>query len=216
MKPELKRRAEMLRKQGYSMNAIQKELAVSKSTVSIWTREIRISKTQRERLSRKPFSRKAVEKRRQARIKNEEEKRGAVISIARNSIGVLSARELWLIGSALYWAEGGKTRRSLVRFTNSDPSMMRIVMRFFREVCKVPEEKFRVQIHLHSNLDPERARIYWSKITKIQKSRFYKTYIRRAENKNMKSSLPLGTCNVYVLSTELFLNITGWIEGISK
>ncbi|TSC67048.1 MAG: Uncharacterized protein G01um101466_809, partial [Parcubacteria group bacterium Gr01-1014_66] len=37
-----------------------------------------------------------------------------------------------------------------VKFTNSDWNTIILMMRWFREVCKVPEEKFRIALHIHN------------------------------------------------------------------
>ncbi|NCO15578.1 hypothetical protein GW816_01870 [Candidatus Wolfebacteria bacterium] len=115
----------------------------------------------------------------------------------------------------LYWAEGGKSIRGIVRFSNSDPEMIKIIMAFFRKICRVPEEKFRGYIHIHPHLDYKKAEKYRSSIANIPLSKFYKTYRKMNRfSKNKKDNLPFGTFDVYILSTELFLKISGWARGI--
>ena len=58
----------------------------------------------------------------------------------------------------LYWAEGGKTRKGMVRFSNSDPEMIKIMMAFFRKVCNAPKEKFRGYIHIHPHLNHKKQK----------------------------------------------------------
>jgi len=118
------------------------------------------------------------------------------------------------MGVMLYWAEGGKTQR-LVRFSNGDPEMIKIMMTFFRQVCNVPEHKFRGYIHIHPHLDHKNAEKYWSTITEIPLKQFFKTYRRpNKSSQNKKDSLPYGVLDVYVLDASLFLKITGWAKGI--
>ncbi len=114
----------------------------------------------------------------------------------------------------LYWAEGGKTQR-LVRFSNADPEMIKIMMTFFRKICLVPEVKFRGYIHIHPHLKHEEAEKYWSAVSKIPLEQFFKTYRKpNKSSQNKKDSLIYGTFDIYVLDTELFLKITGWAKGI--
>lgn len=47
------------------------------------------------------------------------------------------------MGAALYWAEGYNASRNAIVFANTDPHMIKLIMLFFREICKVPEGKFR-------------------------------------------------------------------------
>ncbi|OGM90556.1 hypothetical protein A2755_03310 [Candidatus Wolfebacteria bacterium RIFCSPHIGHO2_01_FULL_48_22] len=190
-------------------------MGVAKGSVSVWVRNVSLTPEQKKFLSQKNYTREAVERRRQTRLKNENARREIIIQKARSQISPILKKELWLIGSILYWAEGGKTRRDLVRFSNSDPEMIRLILKFFRKVCNVSEEKIKVHVHIHPHLDHISAEKYWSHITKIPLTRFYKTYrgVSKA-SKQTRQTLPYGTCDVYIASTELFLKIYGWVQGI--
>ena len=207
-------KAIQLRLEGYSLNEIKDELTVAKSSVSRWVRNVELTEAQEIRLKERGFYREAIEKRRTSRLANEKVKRDLVINAAQNSIKRISKKQLWLMGIMLYWAEGGKTQR-MVRFANSDPEMIKIMMVFFREICGVPETKFRGHLHIHPHLDYKKAEKYWSHVSGIPRRQMYKTYrIPPKSSQNKKDSLPNGTFDVYVMSTELFLKITGWARGI--
>ncbi len=62
----------------------------------------------------------ATERARETRLKREKAKRQVIIDKAKYEISALSKRELKLAGIALYWAEGSKTKRSLVQIANGD------------------------------------------------------------------------------------------------
>ena len=125
-------------------------------------------------------------------------------------------KELKLVGTALYWAEGSKTKRSLVQVCNSDERIIKFMMRFFREICNVPESKFRGYIHIHTHLNAKKAKNYWSSISNISLKQFYKTYQKpNKSSQNKKDSLPYGTFTIIICNTELFLKIKGWINGLS-
>ena len=146
MKEKEKNFAIKLRREGLSMGEIAERVGVAKSSISLWVGKIELTAVQRKQLSLKSRSKDSIEKRRASRLANESTKRQLVIDAARREITPLSKKELWLSGIMLYWAEGGKTQR-MVRFSNSDPEMIKIMMAFFRRVCGVPEEKFRGHIH---------------------------------------------------------------------
>ena len=214
MKIDAQMQAKKLRAQGVSIGAIASVLEVSKSSVSLWVRDIKITKQQDIRLRSLPFTTEAIEKRRTSRLLNEEVKRAKVINQACEEIDRISDRELWLMGIMLYWAEGGKTQR-MVRFSNGDPKMIKIMMLFFRKICLVPEEKFRGYIHIHSHLDHKMAERYWSEISNIPTKKFFKTYRKESKvNDSSKNSLPYGVMDIYVLETKLFFRISGWASGI--
>lgn len=217
MKLKEKKEAIRLRKSGESIGEIAKRLKISKGSVSLWVRDVELTKHQREKLNKNGFSIDVIEKRRKSRINNTQQRKEKIIREAGKDIKSISISELKTIGAMLYWAEGRKKGKQMVSFSNSDPIMIRVMMRFFREVCKVPESKFRGHIHIHSHLQINIAKNYWSDITGISTDQFYKTYSKPSKaSKNKKDSLPYGTMDVYVCDTKLFLTIMGWIKKISN
>ncbi|MDO8593648.1 MAG: hypothetical protein Q7R59_02015 [bacterium] len=215
MKKVEKDQARMLRKQGYSMNEITRMLGVSKSSVSLWTGDIELTSKQKEKLSEKGRSVESVERRRFSRLNNERTKRRVYFEEAITEVENLSKHDLFFLGAALYWGEGSKTSRGTVNFTNADPRSIQIMMRYFKEVCGVPDQKFRGHIILHPHLDSREAERYWSRISGIPIARFQKTSMQHNRaSQNKKDSLPLGTFSVSVYDTVLYLQIMGWMEGI--
>ncbi len=121
------------------------------------------------------------------------------------------------VGTALYWAEGFKRTRSVANFSNSDPAMVALMMRFFRGVCHVPERKFRGVVNIHPHLDAGRAKDFWSHVSGIPLSRFHKTQIAVSRaSQGKKDTLPLGTFRVVVADVRLKSRIDGWIEGLAS
>lgn len=209
--------ARELRTDGLSINQIYKQLNVAKSSVSLWVRDINLSVDQKRQLSDRGIKKELIEQRRSSRLRQENARRQMIIDLARAEVSKISMRELWLIGIALYWAEGGKTQRSLVRFANGDPKVIEVMMVFFRKICKVPEQKFRGYIHIHPHLDSRQAEEYWSAVSGIPLKQFFKTYTKpNSGSHNKKDTLPYGTFDIYICNTALFLKIKGWIEGISS
>ncbi len=203
-----------LREQGHSINEIAHILQAAKSSVSTWTKEARLTDEQIFTLRERAHSPTAIEKRRQARLLSEASKRNASITSAFSEVGSISARELWLVGTALYWAEGGKTKR-MVRFSNGDPEMIKLMMRYFRESCQVSEDKFRGYIHIHESLDPIAAEKYWSDIANIPLTNFYKTYRKHnPSSKGLRQTLPHGVFDIYIADVTLFLKIQGWTKAL--
>lgn len=216
MKEIERQKAIKLRTEGFSIFEIAKKLGVAKSSVSIWVRDVHLNDYQLKTLRDNSHSLATIEKRRVSRLNNELTKRQIIVNLAENEIGSLTKRELWLIGVMLYWAEGGKTQR-MVRFSNGDPRLIKIMMKFFREVCEVPEHKFRGYIHIHPHLNSIKAETYWSNVSLIPNDQFFKTYRKKnISSKGKRDSLPHGVMDVYVMDTELFLKILGWVNGIFK
>ncbi len=152
MKVQEKQKARHLRTKGWSMNQIQKEVGVSKGSISLWVRDIDLSPIQRRQLSERGRSKDSIEKRRKTRLRREEARRQIIVDAARNEIEELSKNDLFLFGVALYWAEGSKTKRGMVELSNTDPMLIKVAMRFFRNICNVPGHKFRGHVYLHPHL----------------------------------------------------------------
>jgi len=212
-----KEKARALRKRGKSINQIVKEAGLTKSSVSLWVRDIVLTKAQKNKLSERGRSVESIEKRRLVRLSNEQAKRQVVIDKAKKDFNFISLEQLKLVGIILYLGEGGKTERGVARLSNSDPVVIKIMMRFFREICEVPEEKFRGNVHTFAHADVEKTEKYWSKITGIPRSQFHKTYIKPSSASLQKRyTLPFGTFSINVCDTKLFLTIMGWIERIKE
>ena len=212
-----KEKARALRKRGKSINQIVKEAGLTKSSVSLWVRDIVLTKAQKNKLSERGRSVESIEKRRLVRLSNEQAKRQVVIDKAKKDFNFISLEQLKLVGIILYLGEGGKTERGIARLSNSDPVVIKIMMRFFREICEVPEEKFRGNVHTFAHADVEKTEKYWSKITGIPRSQFHKTYIKPSSASLQKRyTLPFGTFSINVCDTKLFLTIMGWIERIKE
>lgn len=217
MKREERDKARILRKEAKSINEIARVLHVSKASVSLWVRNIRLSKKQRKTLTKRGFSIDAIEKRRINRINTTQQRHRAIIETAKKKIEKISSRDLLLVGTALYWGEGGKAKRGLARLSNSDPLVIKIMMRFFREICNVPEKKFRGHVHTFSHRDTGIAERYWSEVSGVPLGQFYKTYSKQSSaSKNKKDKLPYGTFQIYVSDTHVFLAIMGWIERLGE
>lgn len=217
MKRTERDKAITLRKKGMSLSDISKTLNASKGSVSVWVRNVELTARQRDALNIKGFSIDAIEKRRKARIAGTLHRHRAVMNTAKLSIKELSRQELMLVGSALYWGEGAKNIRNGACVSNSDPDVIRIMMRFFKEILGVPAGKFRGHVHTFSHLNAQAAEKYWSKVSGIPLKQFYKTYSKPSvASLGKKDSLPYGTFQLSVCDTQVFLTIAGWIERLKE
>jgi len=199
------------------MNEIIQKTGYSKASVSDWTKDIILTKRQREKLSMRGRSMESVERRRKSRLFNEAKKRQVFIDEAKSDFTDLSLRDLKIIGSMIYWGEGGKTKRSMVRLSNSDPVIIKVIMRYFREICGVSNSKFRASVHTFAHANIENTINYWVKISGISREHFYKPYIKPSSaSLDKRKTLPFGTLDIYVCDTKVFLRIMGWIEKISE
>ncbi len=117
--------ARKMRGEGESIREIAKKIGVSRSSVSLWCGDIVLTEEQMKELLHRDLVGgergriRAGEWHRNERRERENYNR----SLGFNRVANLSKRELFLIGLALYWAEGSKTGRRVI-FVNSDPNMI--------------------------------------------------------------------------------------------
>lgn len=212
-----RKKARELRAHGLSLREIAERIHCAKSSISDWVRDIPLTPEQIERLELKQDKARAKAanhpnspKQKWARIRND-----LINSGAKEIPSQYSLLTLKLIGAVLYWAEGYKASINMVNFSNSDPSMIALMMHFFRKVCKVPEKKFRGIVHIHPHLNKERAKKFWSEISGIPIRRFHKTQFGISKaSKHKRDTLPLGTFRIVVCDVRLLSKIKGWIKGI--
>ena len=217
-KLELKLKARELRKNGLSVKAIQEKLKVSRSSVSLWVRDIKLTRKQLEKLylNQKTGGLKGSIIAAMNKIKAREELTEKLIKEGRKEIGNLSKRDKFITGVAMYFAEGSKGDKN-VSFSNTDPKAIKFMVDWFRNFCKVPEKKFRASLYLHDNLNERKAKQFWSKLTKIPLDQFRKSYIvRNNPNRLRKVRHIYGVLKITVSNANLHRKIMGWISGVFK
>ena len=114
----------------------------------------------------------------------------------------------------LYWAEGSKEEREIVDISNSDPRLIQLALRWLRVVCEVPDEKIRIQMHIHTDLDLEECIQFWSRVTGLPRNQFQKTQIKLSSLGHRKKRLYFGTIKIRVCDKQLYRRIQGWIQGL--
>lgn len=168
-----------LRKQGESIGDIAKDVGVSKSTVSLWCRNIKLTRKQEERLKQKVIT--AGHKGRLLGAQVNKQKRLDAIDTckktAKKEIRTLSQRDLTILAAALFWAEGAKTGSRFI-FINSDPNMMLCMLRYLVEVEKVDQSRLSVTVQINK---VHKARIqkvlqFWSSFLKVPIAQFGTPY----------------------------------------
>lgn len=224
VKLDLKEKAISLRKQGKTYSEIMREVPVAKSTVSLWLRDVGLSVARKQILT---------EKRRMAQLRGAEaQKRNRIkrqldiVSRAEKEVGNMTERELWFVGTALYWAEGSKEKEfrpgTRVSFSNSDPQMILLYLKWLKICVKVSWDDVSADLYIHeshkSNVDMVIDK--WSEILSVPKLFFKAVYYKKNKiNTNRKNTgaLYLGLLRVNIrASSELNRKITGWIVGINK
>jgi hypothetical protein len=159
-------KARVLRAQNRTLADIARTLGVSKSSVSIWVRDVPFTPTLRLRgPHRHPHPA------HEAKLRQIEELNQSGLE----RIGALRDEALFVAGVALYAGEGSKTDGE-VRFSNSDPAMVRLFCAWFRRFFDVDEKRLRGRLYLHEGLDLTATEAFWSALANIPTDQFHKPY----------------------------------------
>ncbi|MET7366109.1 hypothetical protein ABZS61_09800 [Streptomyces sp. NPDC005566] len=215
-KDDLRAKARELRLQGMTYDAIQVELGCSKSSISLWVRDLP-KPPPRTREDASAIARRGWE----ATLQRREVERRRTKEAARQETATLSERELFLVGVGLYWAEGTKSkpyrRQERVSFINSDPDMIGVYLAWLR-LLGFSSERLRFHVHIHETADIPEAERFWAEHAGADPSRFGKTSVKKHQpttNRKNISENYRGCLVIHVLqSAELYRRIEGWWYGI--
>jgi len=210
MKPKEREEARRLRqKEGISIGKIAKKLNVSKSSVSLWVRDIKLTKKQLEALS---YQSRNGEKRKQISKKEREklQKQGKLEADCNNFLHV--------VGCMLYWAEGWrKNNRNCVSFSNSSVHMLKLFLAFLRNSYHITDDKISIAINCYSDLHKvEKIEQYWINNLGLPDSCLRKTIVDkrpRYTKRKRNGLLEYGTCKMMVYNTEVIQRIYGSIQA---
>lgn len=205
--------ARQLRSLGAPIGMIAQHLGVSKSTVSIWVRDIELLPRQKKRnLQRARVVRSTAwsEKHRRLRVQwqlegRERARRGETLHQA---------------GCMLYWAEGAKGRNS-VRFVNSDGPMVAFFAGFLRECFEVGPDDFTFHLNAYTtqtrSIDEIEA--YWLALLGLNRESARKHTVNHfptSSSGRKVDKLPFGVCMLRVKrSTRILQHIYGAIQEYS-
>lgn len=86
----------------------------------------------------------------------------------RDAVGPLTARELFLLGVGLYWAEGTKSKpwrpSHMLMFCNSDVTVINVFLAWL-DLLGVDRKRLRCRVLIHESADVDAAARFWHEIT---------------------------------------------------
>lgn len=197
-------RARGLRAQAWTLADIAAELGVSKSSVSLWVRDVAFEPRPRRTARRRGPNRLQL-------AKQDEIERLRADGLER--IGALSDRDLLVAGTALYAGEGAK-RDGYVIFANSDPRMILLFCCWLRRFFDIDESRLRLRLYLHQGLDIEASSEFWSATTAIPRSQFLRPYRAVADPSIRKAKHVNGCLSVRYASAETHRRVMGLVEAL--
>ena len=215
--------AHKLRRSGESIGAIAQKLGIAKSTVSLWCREIELTAKQQKKLDQKIIE--SGQSGRSLGASVNKRKREVIITRANEKgdrlIKKISKRDLLFLGLGLYWGEGSKNTENRFILVNSDPFIIKAVIKWLKEVMSIPRELLTLQIYINEQHEYRTKEVlrYWSKELNLPLTQFRRpVFIHTAHKKiyaNHKTYM--GVLHLYVQKSSTLKYATmGMLGAIKK
>ena len=210
-----------LRRHGVTYDEILERYGVAKSTLWHWLKTEGLVESDPQRLTnlKRAAQRRGAAAQHQKRLRSMH----ATMDRAAQDVGALSMRELWLVGVALYWAEGAKQREGATVshraiFSNMDPRMLRLYLAWLVHCCRVDPAAITIELSLHERADADVARQFWAREIPHPAVATCPVHWKRHNPSPHRQNVGRdyhGLLRIVVRrSTELNRRIAGWIQGL--
>jgi predicted transcriptional regulator len=191
-----KQEAIKLRKEGFSFSYISKMIGISKSTLSIWLKNISFVPNE--------FTNKSIsEAHNKVILTSRVDKMQSLIianNYAENVVGKMSERDIFLSGLGIYIGEGSKTG-NMTRIVNSDPRIIAFSIVWLKKCFGLSDSNFRIRIHMYPDSNLDKTLDFWRKQTNLPEKAFQSPHIdnRINKKKSNENKLPYGTAHLTVV-----------------
>jgi hypothetical protein len=183
---------------------------LSKGTLSGWMRQVQFSVEENKRIESRVQTAREHGRLKVAVILHDKkvERLKHCTARARWQFSYLRHHSLFLVGIALYWAEGAKTNE-YCQFMNSDPAIIQMMIRWFR-LLGIPFGKLRFTLYSHRLFEQEHHEKYWADTLHIPLTSMGKTVYKPTPHTIKKNPLYRGCMRISCGGVELFYKIVEW------
>lgn len=215
---ELKEKVLKMRRSGMSYNQIRAKVKVSKGTLSLWLRDMPLSRERMRELRDNSAIR--IEKCRNTKAKKKQDRLDTVYEKVTKDIGKLSSREIFLCGLFLYWGEGTKTSESVSALTNTNPSMIKFFVNWYRTLG-IDRGRLKFRLQLYADMDVRKETLFWSYFLDIPLNQFSKPHMKKSNliDHTYKVGFGHGTCTVSFNNNEMYMYVKSallYIQNLNK
>ncbi len=210
----VKRRVIELRKQGKSYSDILKIVKVSKSSLSLWLKDVPLTPIQKSCLADR--RKRAVETYRATMKLKHQNKLDTYYKGQAEKLLPLSEKELMIAGLFLYSGEGNKVSTNALSVANTDPSVIRFCFCWMKKSLGISEDKIFLKLHLYNDRGIKEESNYWAKFTGVKISQFKNPYIKKSFRSDIdQKGFGHGTCTIMVFNTVIKENVMMAIKAVS-
>ncbi|MEU1751462.1 resolvase [Micromonospora matsumotoense] len=221
-KDGLRAAAVALRGEGCSVNDIAVRLGVAKSTAYLWVRHLPLDPDEEAAAERQARARVMTAGRWAAHRAARDAEQAQVRIGMRELVGQLADREVLLLGAALYWCEGTKSkpwrRHDHVQFVNTDAGLLRLFLRFLA-ACGVDRSVPTYRVSIHESADAAAAERWWAETLELPPDRFRRATLKRHQpTTRHNTGEDYRGCLVIDVprSRELYWKIEGIVAGFTE
>jgi hypothetical protein len=162
---ELLEQALALRRAGGTAPEIAARLGIARSTAYRWTRHIPLADTPQRRIRRQEHSRRMTDAQWGAHRADRDRAHAEQVAAVAAAVGELTDRDVTLIGAAIYWCEGAKSKPWrpqdwTVKLTNSDPLLVNLFLRYL-ELLGRSRLELSYRLSIHRTADITAALAWW-------------------------------------------------------
>jgi len=178
-----KEKAISLRKKGYTYNEILKEIHVSRSSLSLWLKDLSLTRLEKQVLKKRKtanISRGRI-KAAASQYRNKEARIQRMFEEAQKEFDVFKDSHLFQVGIALYWAEGAK-RNTFFAFSNSDVKMVSLMLEWMEIFLGMDRKNVHTRLYIHKPYATENCENYWATRLHIPEEVFKKTIYKKTRS----------------------------------
>lgn len=196
--------ARRMRAENRTLADIAASLGVSKSSVSVWVRDVPFTPSRR-----RTGPQRRTHPAHTAKLRQIEE----LDELGVQRIGTLGEHAFLVAGVALYAGEGTKGDGT-VAFANTDPSMVAFFCAWLRRFFVIDESRLRVRVYLHDGLDLEAAERRWARVTGVPRTQFGAPYRAVADPTIRRTRHQYGCAYVRYTCSTTHRTIMGLIRAL--
>jgi len=209
---QLKNMAIDLRRSGKSYSEILNEVPVSKGTLSIWLKGILLSEEHRAAIHKRVSDGRL--RYRQRLIVSLKAKRvfkeGSISREAEVFFKNNISDPFFSAGILLYWAEGSRSG-NYFSFTNSDPDMVALMVRWVRKYMPLEGESMRYRLYMKGMYsDISKYEDYWSGVLGIGREDMQKSVYSPTPEYVIRDKSYIGSMRITITRVDCLRKMLAW------
>lgn len=200
------------------------ELGVARSTAWLWVKHLPLDRNSERARLKRAKGKQLTDGRWAAHRVAREQRKAALVAAGAAEVGDLTDREILLLGAAIYWCEGAKTKPwrpddARVLLTSSDLDLIALFLRFLAGVG-ICREDLKYRVAIHDSADPMAAMQWWADGLRLPLERFYPPSLKRHRPATTRRNIGVDYHGCLVITVprgrELYWRIEGMMAGIAS